>query len=148
MNPKAEFVPGSAGTVSGREVPSSIPEPWLECGALLADLLVTGSSHARPDKWAALAAEAPASGCELAGRMAETIARDLRRHREGSDFQAAAVLDYREDDPSGHTPTISLSVDYIGPAPSGSWLVAVCAGDRYRHVVAAWFCTTADTAAA
>lgn len=40
------------------------------------------------------------------------------------DGQAAAVLNYYEDDPSGHTPTISLSVDYIGPVPSGSWLVA------------------------
>lgn len=40
------------------------------------------------------------------------------------DGQAAAVLDYHEDDPSGHTPTISLSVDYIGPTPVGSWLIA------------------------
>lgn len=40
------------------------------------------------------------------------------------DGQAAAVLDYREGDPTGHTPTISLSVDYIGPVPAGSWLVA------------------------
>jgi len=40
------------------------------------------------------------------------------------DGQAAAVLDYHANDPSGHTPTISLSIDYIGPAPCGSWLVA------------------------
>lgn len=40
------------------------------------------------------------------------------------DGQAAGVLDYRENDRTGHTPTISLTVDYIGPVPVGSWLVA------------------------
>lgn len=40
------------------------------------------------------------------------------------DGQAAGVLDYRENDRNGHTPTISLTVDYIGPVPVGSWLVA------------------------
>lgn len=79
-------------TGAGREVPPALPDAWQECGALLADLLVTGSGHARPDKWAALAAEAPADGCELAGRLAAAVAGELRRRREGADVPADSVL--------------------------------------------------------
>jgi uncharacterized protein (TIGR00369 family) len=41
-----------------------------------------------------------------------------------ADGQAGAVIEYHEDDPEGHTPTISLSVDYLAPVPVGAWLVA------------------------
>jgi len=39
------------------------------------------------------------------------------------DSQATAVRDYGDNDPADHTPTISLSVDYISPVPCGSWLI-------------------------
>ena len=41
-----------------------------------------------------------------------------------ADGQAAAVIDYVFDDPAGHTPTVSLSVDYLAPVPVGAWLLA------------------------
>ncbi|MES2492543.1 MAG: PaaI family thioesterase [Pseudomonadota bacterium] len=40
------------------------------------------------------------------------------------DGQAAGVVVYHLNDAAGHTPTISLSVDYLAPVPAGSWLVA------------------------
>ena len=39
------------------------------------------------------------------------------------DSQATAIRDYADNDLAGHTPTISLSVDYIGPVPVDSWLI-------------------------
>jgi acyl-coenzyme A thioesterase PaaI-like protein len=39
-----------------------------------------------------------------------------------ADAQIVAVRSYTPD-VSSHTPTITLSVDYLAPAPVGSWLV-------------------------
>lgn len=40
-----------------------------------------------------------------------------------ADVQSLAVRSYSGNE-AEHTPTVSLSVDYLGPAPLGSWVIA------------------------
>ncbi|WP_298190711.1 PaaI family thioesterase [Novosphingobium sp.] len=40
-----------------------------------------------------------------------------------ADYQCAALRDY-SDDGADHTPTVTLSVDYLAPVPRDRWLLA------------------------
>jgi uncharacterized protein (TIGR00369 family) len=51
-----------------------------------------------------------------------------------ADAQLAAVMEILTDS-AGHTPTISLSVDYLAPIPEGSWVEAAVVIDRMTRTM-------------
>ncbi len=79
---------------------SPLPPAWRECGELLADLLVTGCSRAREDRWRQLAADSEPAGSLLSAQSARGVAESLRRAREGAaastgDAAARALVAWR-----------------------------------------------------
>jgi hypothetical protein len=72
----------------------AIPDPWQELGRLLTDLMVSGSSKSglQVDVWQRLEQDASIAGCQLAARLAGSVASARRAQLEGSNTKTHQLL--------------------------------------------------------